>query len=124
MRWKLGGTFGIEEGAVRVLMAGGLPTNVQMTGDTEDETDSLSIALADIGARDTLVAVSASGSTPYTLEAARIAKQRGARIVAIAHNPDAPLLALGDCSHFVANSTGGHFRVDPHGRPQQPRRLP
>ncbi|WP_321341665.1 N-acetylmuramic acid 6-phosphate etherase [uncultured Cohaesibacter sp.] len=95
---ELGGTFGIEEGAVRVLMAGGLPTNVQMTGDTEDETDSLSIALADIGARDTLVAVSASGSTPYTLEAARIAKQRGARIVAVAHNSDAPLLALGDCS--------------------------
>nr|WP_321980509.1 N-acetylmuramic acid 6-phosphate etherase [uncultured Cohaesibacter sp.] len=95
---ELGGTFGIEAGAVRVLMAGGIPTNFQMPGDTEDETDSLSIALAGVGSSDTLVAVSASGSTPYTLEAARIAKQKGARIIAIAHNPNTPLLALGDCS--------------------------
>nr|WP_321458626.1 N-acetylmuramic acid 6-phosphate etherase [uncultured Cohaesibacter sp.] len=95
---ELGGTFGIEPGAVRVLMAGGIPTNFQMPGDTEDETDTLAVALADVSAKDTLVAVSASGCTPYTLEATRIAKEKGARIVTIAHNPDTPLLALGDCS--------------------------
>ncbi|WP_319496707.1 N-acetylmuramic acid 6-phosphate etherase [uncultured Cohaesibacter sp.] len=111
---ELGGTFGIEPGAVRVLMAGGIPSNFQMPGDTEDETASLEDTLADVSARDTLVAVSASGSTPYTLEAARIAKEKGARIIAIANNPDTPLLALGDCSillHTAPEVVSGSTRM-------------
>ncbi|WP_321454363.1 N-acetylmuramic acid 6-phosphate etherase [uncultured Cohaesibacter sp.] len=98
---ELGGTFGIDSGSVRMLMAGGIPTDCRMPGDTEDETGSLLASLADVSGRDTLIAVSASGNTPYTLEAARIARQKGARVIAIAHNPDTPLLALGDCSIFL-----------------------
>ena len=101
---ELGGTFGLQPGTVRVLMAGGIPTDFQMPGDTEDETDALPVALSDLSEKDTLVAVSASGNTPYTLEAARIAREKGARVIAIAHNPDTPLLALGNCSILLGTA--------------------
>ena len=93
---ELGGTFSIPEAQVRILMAGGLPTSAAMPGGTEDETADLATGLADLAAHDTLIAVAASGATPYTLEAVRIAKARGARVIALANNPGSPLLDAAD----------------------------
>ena len=93
---ELGGTFSIPAGQLRIHMAGGLPTGVEMPGGTEDDTAGLASALAGISPRDAVIAVSASGSTPFTLEGARIAREAGARIVAIANNPGSPLLELAD----------------------------
>ncbi|HCQ64506.1 MAG TPA: hypothetical protein DIU07_04690, partial [Rhodobacteraceae bacterium] len=80
---ELGGTFGIPETRVRILMAGGQPTSAAMPGGTEDEAFGLDTGLAELTAQDTLIAVAASGATPYTLEAVRIAKARGARVIAL-----------------------------------------
>ena len=93
---ELGGTFGIPETRVRILMAGGLPSSAAMPGDTEDDAEGLDAALADLTPQDTVIAVAASGATPYTLEAVRVAKARGARVVALANNPGSPLLAAAD----------------------------
>jgi N-acetylmuramic acid 6-phosphate etherase len=90
---ELGGTFSIPPGQLRIHMAGGLPTGVEMPGGTEDDVAGGKAALAELRRRDTVVAVSASGSTPYTLAAVRIANELGATIVAIANNAGAPLLA-------------------------------
>lgn len=93
---ELGGTFSIPESQLRIHMAGGLPTGVEMPGGTEDDTAGLDAALADLTPRDTVLAVSASGTTPFTLAAARIARAAGATVIAIANNPGAALLAVAD----------------------------
>ena len=73
---ELPGTFGVAPGQIRILMAGGLPTGSEMPGFTEDETDEAETA--DIDEADTVIAVSASGTTPYALAVAKEAKARGA----------------------------------------------
>ena len=89
---ELGGTFSIPADRLRIHMAGGLPTGVEMPGGTEDDTESLGAALADLDADDTVIAVSASGTTPYTVAAVDIAREKGATVIGIANNADAPLL--------------------------------
>src|SRR5690606_20422107 len=48
--------------------------------------------------RDCVIAVSASGSTPYALAIASHAKERGARVVALANNPGAALFEGADAA--------------------------
>ncbi|WP_282181216.1 N-acetylmuramic acid 6-phosphate etherase [Aliiroseovarius marinus] len=91
---ELGGTFSIPPAQIRIHMAGGLPTGAEMPGGTEDETDQIRESLSDIEPQDTVITVSASGSTPYTNEAARIAKATGATVIGIANNAGAELLRL------------------------------
>lgn len=93
---ELGGTFSIPPAQVRIHMAGGLPSGVEMPGNTEDDTESLKTALAGLTARDTVIAVSASGSTPYTVTGAQVARALGATLIGIANNRDAELLMLSD----------------------------
>lgn len=97
---ELPGTFGVAPGQIRILMAGGLPTGSEMPGFTEDETDEA--ATADIDEADTVIAVSASGTTPYALAVAKEAKARGAAVIAIANNADTPLLAIADVAICLA----------------------
>ncbi len=98
---ELGGTFSLPAEQIRIHMAGGLPTGVEMPGDSEDTTDSLSHEL-DLSTEDTVIAVSASGTTPYTLAAADIARTKGTTLIAIANNPDTPLLIAADLPIFLA----------------------
>lgn len=93
---ELGGTFGIPADRVRIVMAGGMPTDAQMPGATEDDTAGLEAGLADLTAADTVITVAASGTTPFTLAAARNAQARGATVVGLANNPGSPLLGLAD----------------------------
>lgn len=93
---ELGGTFSIPSSQLRLHMAGGLPTGVDLPGDTEDGTAGLASNMSDLSARDAVIAISASGSTPYTLAAAGIARERGATLVAIANNSGAPLFSIAD----------------------------
>ncbi|MDA7425649.1 N-acetylmuramic acid 6-phosphate etherase [Thalassococcus lentus] len=93
---ELGGTFSIPAAQLRIHMAGGLPTGVEMPGDTEDDTDSVLLAMSDVSAQDTIIAVSASGSTPYTVAAAERAKSLGASVIGIANNAGSNLLNLAD----------------------------
>ena len=93
---ELGGTFSIPPAQLRIHMAGGLPTGVEMPGDTEDETDGLARALKTLTPTDTVIAVSASGSTPYTVAGARLANAQGATVIGIANNAGSDLLNLAD----------------------------
>lgn len=93
---ELGGTFSIPSNQLRVLMAGGLPTGVEMPGDTEDATEGIQEGLSGIRPIDTLIALSASGTTPYTLRAVEIAKPTGATVIGIANNAGSPLLVAAD----------------------------
>lgn len=93
---ELGGTFSIPANQIQIHMAGGLPSSAEMPGDVEDISTTLTDELAELSARDTLIAVSASGTTPYTVAAARIARDKGAQVIGIANNAGSELLQLSD----------------------------
>lgn len=93
---ELGGTFGIAPERIRLLMAGGLPTDAAMPGHTEDDISEAKIAAQGIGVGDVVIAVSASGSTPYAVEISRLAKAAGARTIGIANTANADLFAVSD----------------------------
>lgn len=89
---ELPGTFGLPADRIRILMAGGLPTSSEMLGDTEDNAEDAEAAAGDIASGDTVIVLSASGSTPYAVALARAARAVGAGTICIANNPDTPLL--------------------------------
>ncbi len=93
---ELAGTFGIDPARIRLCMAGGVPQTAEMPGDTEDDVDEGARVGMSLGPHDLVIAVTASGSTPYPLALAREARARGAKVIALANNRDAPLFAVAD----------------------------
>jgi N-acetylmuramic acid 6-phosphate etherase len=95
---ELAGTFGIDPSRTPVLFAGGAASLLHMTGGVEDRLDLAAADVASIapGPGDVVICVSASGSTPYTVEVARLARAAGARVIGIANVADAPLLRGAD----------------------------
>ena len=95
---ELPGTFGIERERIAILIAGGDEAFRVLAGGPEDDTDeaSAAVATAGIGKGDCLIAISASGSTPYAIRALEDARSRGAATIAIANNKDAPLFRSAD----------------------------
>lgn len=93
---ELSGTFGIDPDRILLMMAGGLPTDARMPGDSEDDSAEAEVAARAIRAGDVVIAVTASGRTPYPVAVARSARARGARVIAIANNRDAPIFENAD----------------------------
>lgn len=91
-------TFGWPLARLEFLMAGGDAARLTPQGVSEDDVASARKDAAEIGLRshDVVIVVAASGTTPYTLEVARLAKQAGALVVSIANNPNVPLLEIAD----------------------------
>ena len=101
---ELPGTFGIPRDRVVVLLAGGTDSLVNLTGAPEDDADQAISELAAVGlnAGDCLIAVSASGSTPFAVGALEEAKRRGAATIAIANNSGAPMFDLAEIAILLA----------------------
>lgn len=90
---ELAGTFGIPPDRTPVLFAGGAAALLAMTGAVEDDCASARRDAAVLGPGDVVVAVSASGSTPYTVAVAEAARARGAALVAVTNTAGSPLAA-------------------------------
>lgn len=99
---ELAGTYGVDPDRVVLLMAGGLPVDARMPGETEDDAEDGLRAAGAIRAGDVVVAVTASGSTPYPVAIAMAARAKGARVVAIANNRDAAIFAHADVGICLA----------------------
>ncbi len=101
---ELPGTFGINYNRIKILMAGGIASLTNMTGNTEDDCDQAvnDVQCANVTSHDCLICLSASGSTPYALSALEAARVAGARTIAIANNPDRPLMVNADISIYLA----------------------
>lgn len=89
-------TFGTTQ--VTAVLAGGPPAMLKPAEGAEDDTRQ---AVRDLRAiklrrRDVIMAISASGKTPYACEALRYGRRVGARTIALTSNPDAPLSFLAD----------------------------
>ncbi|TPN34704.1 N-acetylmuramic acid 6-phosphate etherase [Mesorhizobium sp. B2-3-3] len=91
---ELPGTFGIQRDRIAILVAGGDEAFRTLAGGPEDDTEEAATAVANagIGAGDCLIALSASGTTPYAVRAIEEAARRGAATIGIANNRDSALL--------------------------------
>jgi N-acetylmuramic acid 6-phosphate etherase len=88
------------------LLAGGPAALTQAVENAEDRTDlaEADVATAKINDCDVLIALAASGATPYALTCASLARARWALTIGIANSPGAPLLAA--CDHAILVETG------------------
>ncbi|MFJ4094851.1 N-acetylmuramic acid 6-phosphate etherase [Kitasatospora sp. NPDC089913] len=91
-------TFGTDPGLVVGLIAGGPAALVRAVEGAEDRPE---LAVADLAAlaltpEDTVVGVSASGRTPYTVAAVRDARRAGALGVGLAGTAGSPLVAAAE----------------------------
>ena len=99
---ELGGTFGVAADRVLLMMAGGLPVDARMPGDTEDDAGEGTRAAEILRAGDVVIAVTASGRTPYALAVAEAAQARGAKVIGIANAVGAALFDHADVAICLA----------------------
>jgi N-acetylmuramic acid 6-phosphate etherase len=96
-------TFSWPQDRLLLLIAGGPEALIQAVEAAEDEVEH-AIALVrqyGIEASDVVIAVAASGSTPFTLACLRGAKRKGALTIGIANNSGTPLLAEAEYPIFL-----------------------
>jgi len=107
-------TFGWPVERLVYLIAGGERALTRSAEGAEDDADAGAREIGALrpGASDALVAVAASGTTPYTRAVQQAARAAGALTIALANNPGAPLLAgaqipvlLHTGPEFLAGST-------------------
>ncbi len=99
-------TFSWPAERLLLLLAGGEEAMVRAVEGAEDETGKAAAIVRShaIGPADVLIAVAASGATPFTLSCLREAKRLGALTIGVANNPGTPLLAEAD--HPICLETG------------------
>jgi N-acetylmuramic acid 6-phosphate etherase len=91
-------TFGSDPAQVVALVAGGSRALVRSIEGAEDraQTATRRIARLGIGPRDVVVAIAASGVTPFARAALTAARERGARTVFVTCAPDGAHATLAD----------------------------
>jgi N-acetylmuramic acid 6-phosphate etherase len=99
-------TFGWPEDRLVLLIAGGRDALLQTIEGAEDEVDQAVrlIDLHQINVEDVLIAVAASGTTPFTLACLREGRRRGTLTIGIANNPSTPILQ--ESHHAIWLDTG------------------
>ncbi|MFD2649280.1 N-acetylmuramic acid 6-phosphate etherase [Devosia albogilva] len=113
---ELPGTYGISRDRIVVLLAGGTEALMAMTGSPEDDDAAAEaeVRRLGVGPADALIAVTASGSTPYPLAAAKAAAAAGAKTIGVANNRGAPLLEqvdVGICLETPPEVVAGSTRM-------------
>lgn len=91
-------TYGVARDRIVLVFAGGQAITQNLTGADEDNSELArsDVAAAGIGPKDCVVAISASGSTPYTVAGLQASRAAGAATIGIAGNAGAPLLAAAE----------------------------
>lgn len=91
-------TFNWPQGRTVFCIAGGLDAlTVSVEGAEDSVADGCKAIQSNaVGEGDVVIALAASGRTPYTLAALREAKQRGALTIGIVNNADTPILQEAD----------------------------
>ncbi len=99
-------TFGVEQGRVVAVIAGGEKALTQAVEGAEDDAAAArrDLAKLNLQRRDTVVGIAASGRTPYTVAAVRAAVRRGCLTVAIANVKGSVLAA--SAKHAIEPLTG------------------
>ena len=113
---ELPGTYGIARGQIEVVLAGGMAALEDMRGGPEDDAAAARAAVEALrpGPRDCLIAVTASGQTPFPLAAAEAARAAGAGTIGLANNAGAILfdrVDVGVCLESPAEVIAGSTRM-------------
>ena len=103
---ELGPTYDWPTDRTVFLMAGGLQAVLESVEGAEDDEakGAEAIANAELNENDVVIAVAASGTTPFTIGALRSAGARGALCIAVANNRGAPLFE--PAHHRILIETG------------------
>jgi len=99
-------TFSWPRERLVLLMAGGPSAFTQSVEGAEDQAEAGAELIREhkVDGHDVLIAVAASGTTPFTLAVLREAKRAGALTIGIANNDDTPL--LNEADHPIWLDTG------------------
>jgi N-acetylmuramic acid 6-phosphate etherase len=102
-------TFGWPRDRLAFLIAGGEAALIRSIEGAEDDTEAAarSAAAMRLSPADVMIALAASGTTPYTRAVQRAARDAGALTVGLANNQEAPLLA--EAEHPLLLRTGAEF---------------
>jgi len=100
---ELPGTFGLDPKILAFVSPAAAASGAlaDSAGEDDEPAGRRAIEALQPGANDLVFAVSASGSTPFTLAGARAAKAMGARVVALVCRAGAPLLACADVGVLI-----------------------
>lgn len=103
---ELGATFSWPASRVAFVLAEGNTLDPGVKGTDEDDTTFAGAIVRDLGlcSADCVIAVAASGTTPFTLAAVEAAKAAGALVAGIANNAGTSLLRRSD--HAILLDTG------------------
>ena len=91
-------TFGVDESMVVGLIAGGQQAIFRSQEGAEDspEMGKLDLVQQELGSKDVVVGIAASGRTPYVIGALAYANSIGCQTVALSCNPDSDIASLAD----------------------------
>jgi N-acetylmuramic acid 6-phosphate etherase len=99
-------TFSWPQERLLLLIAGGRNALLRSVEGAEDAVDQAARLAQqhEIGPDDVVIAVAASGTTPFTLSCLTEAKRRGALTIGVANNRDTPI--LNEADHAIWLDTG------------------
>lgn len=100
---ELPGTYGIARDRILIFLAGGVAGLIAMEGAPEDDVEVIrgELAAARLGPKDCVIALTASGATPYPIAALEVARAAGARTIALSNNPGVPIFELADIAIYL-----------------------
>ena len=98
---ELPATFNMSDEKIGYLIAGGRAAMFDTLADAEDDADEGFRAGSELSGNDTVIAIAASGTTPYTVGAARGAREKGATVIAVVNNANSPLAAAATFEIFL-----------------------
>lgn len=106
---ELAPTFNWPQERVVFCMAGGMSALTRSVEGAEDSADDAMTVIDqhNVGKNDVVIAVAASGRTPFTLGALREARRRGALTIGIGMNAATPILKEAD--HAILAETGSEL---------------
>ncbi|MDI9523644.1 MAG: N-acetylmuramic acid 6-phosphate etherase [Bacteroidota bacterium] len=102
-------TYGMENGMIDVILAGGVDKLILALEEKEDDTEEAweSLQEKNISEKDIVVGISASGSTPFVLGGLKKCRENGITTCCIVNNPDSPISEQSD--YPVEIITGPEF---------------
>ena len=101
---ELPATFGMKDDQLAYLIAGGRDAMFDTLADAEDDIEAGRRAAETCSAGDVLIAIAASGRTPYTIAAAQAARTHGCLVIAVVNNTSSPLAEAAD--HVILLDSG------------------
>lgn len=100
---ELPATFGLSEDRLIYCIAGGRAAMFETLASAEDDREAGAHDGGQLAAGDVMIAVAASGTTPYTVAAAKAARRQGAAVIAIVNNPATTLAVTADVEVLLAS---------------------